>query len=71
MVLKSIVNKTEYSDEQDNCKNTILLDICCGTGTIGLSLAKHVKKVIGVEMHAPAVEDASINAKLNSELKIC
>ena len=43
----------------------ILLDICCGTGTIGITLAKHVKKVIGVEMISEAVEDAKINAKQN------
>ncbi|XP_067649445.1 tRNA (uracil-5-)-methyltransferase homolog A-like [Haliotis asinina] len=44
---------------------TTVLDICCGTGTIGLTLAKRVEKVIGVEMCQQAVEDAKENAKLN------
>lgn len=42
-----------------------VLDVCCGTGTIGISLAKRVKKVIGVEMCQEAVEDAKVNAKIN------
>ena len=31
-------------------KDTILFDICCGTGAIGLCLSKSAKKVIGVEL---------------------
>ncbi|XP_013403739.1 tRNA (uracil-5-)-methyltransferase homolog A [Lingula anatina] len=42
-----------------------VLDICCGTGTIGLTLAKRVKKVIGIEMVPQAIEDAKHNAQLN------
>ncbi|XP_059143754.1 tRNA (uracil-5-)-methyltransferase homolog A-like [Physella acuta] len=44
---------------------TTVLDICCGTGTIGLSMAKRVKSVIGVEMCEQAVEDAQANATIN------
>nr|CAB3267261.1 tRNA (uracil-5-)-methyltransferase homolog A [Phallusia mammillata] len=66
MVLKSIINATEYSEDETDYKETILLDICCGTGTIGLTLARYVKRVIGIEMSDVAVEDAKINAKLNS-----
>jgi len=47
-------------------RNTILLDICCGTGTIGITLANRVKHVIGVEISADAVEDAIANAKINN-----
>ena len=48
--------------------NIILLDLCCGTGTIGQTMASHVKKVIGVEMVAEAIQDAECNAKLNGTL---
>ncbi|BFZ05476.1 hypothetical protein BsWGS_08515 [Bradybaena similaris] len=44
---------------------TTVLDICCGTGTIGLSMAKKVKHVIGIEMCPQAVEDAKVNAEIN------
>lgn len=45
--------------------DSTVLDVCCGTGTIGISLAKRVKKVIGIEMCQEAVEDAKVNAKIN------
>lgn len=45
--------------------DTLLFDVCCGTGTIGLTLAHRVAKVVGIEMNEFAVEDARINAKLN------
>uniref|UniRef100_A0A8C3JNX1 tRNA (uracil(54)-C(5))-methyltransferase n=1 Tax=Calidris pygmaea TaxID=425635 RepID=A0A8C3JNX1_9CHAR len=45
--------------------DTVLLDICCGTGTIGLSLARQVAKVIGVEVVEKAIEDARWNAAFN------
>ena len=44
---------------------TTLLDLCCGTGTIGLTLAKKVKHVIGVELLPEAIEDAKRNAVHN------
>ena len=43
----------------------ILLDLYCGTGTIGLSMADKVSKLIGVEIIPQAVENAIKNAKLN------
>ena len=45
--------------------DTILLDVCCGTGTLGLSMARSVKRVIGIEMCEEAVEDARANAAIN------
>lgn len=43
-----------------------LLDLYCGTGTIGLSMAKKVKTLIGADIVAPAIEDAKENARVNS-----
>ena len=45
--------------------NETLLDLYCGTGTIGLSMAAHAKQLIGVEIVEPAVEDAVRNAADN------
>ncbi|XP_057599954.1 tRNA (uracil-5-)-methyltransferase homolog A isoform X2 [Hippopotamus amphibius kiboko] len=39
-----------------------VLDVCCGTGTIGLALARKVKRVVGIELCQEAVEDARVNA---------
>lgn len=42
-----------------------VLDIYCGTGSIGLFLARDAGKVIGVESNLSAIEDARDNACLN------
>ncbi len=46
--------------------NDTVADLYCGTGTIGLSMANHVKKVVGVEIVPEAVENARTNAQLNN-----
>ncbi|XVF74459.1 hypothetical protein PTKIN_Ptkin13bG0111900 [Pterospermum kingtungense] len=43
----------------------IVLDLFCGTGTIGLTLAKMARHVYGYEVVPQAVADARRNAKLN------
>lgn len=43
----------------------IVLDLFCGTGTIGLTLARRAKHVYGYEVVPQAVSDARRNAKLN------
>ncbi|KAF3783140.1 Zinc finger CCCH domain-containing protein 24 [Nymphaea thermarum] len=45
--------------------DTLLFDICCGTGTIGLTLAHRVGMVVGIEMNSSAVSDAWRNATIN------
>lgn len=45
--------------------DTTLLDICCGTGTIGLSLAAKVNKVYGVDICKRAIQNAKRNAEAN------
>ncbi|KAJ7980984.1 Zinc finger CCCH domain-containing protein 24 [Quillaja saponaria] len=50
--------------------NTLLFDICCETGTIGLTLVRLVGMVIGIEMNASAVSDAHRNAEING-IKNC
>ncbi len=55
----------EIAAEFADAKNKTVLDLYCGAGTIGLSMAKNAKQVIGVEIVEPAVCDAKINAELN------
>ena len=43
-----------------------LLDLYCGAGSIGLSMAKDAKEVIGIEIVDSAVECATINAISNA-----
>ncbi len=44
-------------------KNELLLDLYCGTGVIGLSMADAAGEVIGVEVVEQAIADAKENAK--------
>lgn len=43
----------------------VLIDLYCGAGTIGLSMADSVKEVIGVEIVPEAIENANENARIN------
>ena len=43
----------------------LLLDLYCGTGTIGLSVANRVKEVVGIEIVEAAVKCATENAERN------
>lgn len=42
-----------------------LLDLYCGAGTIGLTMAKGAKQIIGVEVIPEAIENAEDNAEIN------
>lgn len=66
----------ELAREPDGSSDTIkddgtvtLVDVCCGTGTIGLCivdrLGEKVNKLVGIEMCESAVEDAKLNASRN------
>lgn len=46
-------------------KDDVIIDAYSGIGTIGLSVAKHVKEVYGVELIPEAVENSQKNASLN------
>lgn len=46
-------------------KETVL-DLYCGTGTIGLTMAEKAGRIIGVEIIEQAVKDAEINAEINN-----
>lgn len=48
----------------DKSQETVF-DLFCGTGTIGLFLAKYVKHVVGVELNKEAIKIAEQNARQN------
>lgn len=61
MAEKLYLNVREYA----NPENKNILDLYCGAGTIGLSMAKNAKSIIGVEIVSEAIADAKHNAQLN------
>ncbi|MDD6620361.1 MAG: 23S rRNA (uracil(1939)-C(5))-methyltransferase RlmD [Eubacteriales bacterium] len=44
----------------------VLLDLYCGVGTIGLTMADKIKQLIGIEIIPEAIENAKENARINS-----
>lgn len=55
----------EKAAEYANPEGKKILDLYCGAGTIGLSMAKKAESIIGVEIVPEAIEDAKFNAKNN------
>lgn len=56
-----------YATEKRDLKNQVLMDLFCGTGTIGQIMASQIEgvKVIGVDIIPEAIEDAKRNAERN------
>lgn len=44
----------------------LVLDLYCGTGTIGIFLSSHCNKVLGIEINAEAIKNANENKKINN-----
>lgn len=47
-------------------KNDNVLDLYCGTGSIGIYLSKYCNKILGVEINEQAINDANKNKELNN-----
>ncbi|MDG1698263.1 MAG: 23S rRNA (uracil(1939)-C(5))-methyltransferase RlmD [Polaribacter sp.] len=54
-------------EDKSKVDNTVVMDLFCGTGTIGQILASKSEnaKIVGVDIVASAIEDAKKNAKRN------
>ena len=62
--VNKLYNKVvEYAIKNEKKDN--LVDLYCGTGTIGIYLSKYFNNIIGIELNKQAVEDAKENAKIN------
>eukprot|EP00127_Corallochytrium_limacisporum_P005038 Clim_evm34s197 gene=Clim_evmTU34s197 len=55
----------EFATEGIDVSTSVLFDVCCGTGTIGLAMAKSFKLVHGFEIVKDAIDDAKKNADMN------
>ena len=58
----------DYLLESDIPKDQIIMDLFCGTGTIGQLIAKHTNnKVVGVDIVTSSIENAKKNVLENSQ----
>ena len=53
-----------------NQNHDVIFDLFCGTGTIGLFLAKHADSVVGIEVNEETVKIARENAQRNNIFNI-
>ena len=61
-VMSKIYDKAkEYAGRGNN-----LLDLYCGTGTIGIWMKDNYKNITGVEINKDSIKNANINKKLNN-----
>jgi 23S rRNA (uracil1939-C5)-methyltransferase len=57
----------DYVFEENNVDNSVVMDLFCGTGTIGQLIAsKTNSKIIGVDIIDDAIKNAKENAKTNN-----
>ena len=51
----------------ENCRFSFCADLYCGSGIIGLAIAKTIpnKRFIGIEINPDSIHDAKVNAKIN------
>lgn len=53
------------NEDMESQKEKTLLDLYCGSGFFGISLASEFKNTVGVELVPEAIKDARVNAELN------
>ncbi|XP_076467004.1 tRNA (uracil-5-)-methyltransferase homolog A-like isoform X2 [Babylonia areolata] len=56
---------TQVQDMVQGCRPHTLLDVGCGTGTIGITMSSLVHRVVGLDVVQQAVQDARLNAGVN------
>ena len=55
----------DYIKENVN-ENDKVLDLYCGTGSIGIYVSEKAKNILGIEIKDEAIEDAKLNAIENN-----
>lgn len=60
-----VIERAGLLDEVNARRPTTVLDLYCGTGTIGLCLSPYAERVLGIELQPDAVDNARKNAADN------
>ncbi|GMI25392.1 hypothetical protein TrRE_jg523, partial [Triparma retinervis] len=65
VLYKKIVDEVKEGTKEG--QRTVMFDVCCGTGSIGIVAAKMgaASKVVGCDISRPAIRDANVNKDLN------
>lgn len=57
-----------YEDSGVRTKAGTMLDVCCGTGAMGITISPRLERIIGIELIEQAVDDARHNAAISNVL---
>lgn len=65
------INREGMTNIYDKAKSYIgtsnsLLDLYCGTGTIGIWMSNNFNKIVGMEINESSIKNANINKKINN-----
>ena len=66
----TVQSEVIYGKIAEHVEGEVLLDLYCGTGSIGIFCSHLVKKVIGIEVVPGALENVELNGISNMEVKI-
>ena len=64
VITEKLYNELKQIIQEKKSKN--VLDLYCGTGTIGIYIHEFTNKVLGIESCKEAIEDANYNKELNN-----
>uniref|UniRef100_A0A3B4AIS8 tRNA (uracil(54)-C(5))-methyltransferase n=1 Tax=Periophthalmus magnuspinnatus TaxID=409849 RepID=A0A3B4AIS8_9GOBI len=64
--VRDLCTPTYHNATQTTQGGGTLLDVCCGTGAIGIITSPRVNQILGIELVEQAVQDARHNADLNN-----
>ena len=67
--INNTLTKELYDEVLENVKNKSynnVLDLYCGTGTIGIYISDYCKKIIGIDYNESNINDANKNKELNN-----
>jgi len=58
-IIQTIVDKAQID------QNTVLVDLCCGSGVLSISLASFVKRIVGYDISEHRINNSNKNSELN------
>lgn len=67
--VNSLVTKSLYDETKNIVKELLpnnVLDLYCGTGTIGIYISEYCKSIVGIDYNKSNIDDANKNKKLNN-----
>jgi tRNA (uracil-5-)-methyltransferase len=66
IMIRCIIQHAITPKVQEERRITHILDCYCGSGLLAIATAAYVQQCVGIEVHETAVQEATVNARLNA-----